>query len=204
MRNGLSAVILTAAATAAISPALAVTADDVVCTKCVGLSDIAKNAVAEGRLAPDAVSTIKIQDGAVTMDKLDSEVRAGLANVSAPQFVGLSSATFAGTQGVATYTYACQTDFPGSRMCSSEEFINTRDFPVEYMGSGVVGWIRPTFASGSMVLDVSGIASVDQGNLTCDGWKQSTTGYRGLVVNGDGEFGDYLCSATIAHVACCR
>jgi hypothetical protein len=59
---------------------------------------------------------------------------------SQPQFVGFSSATFDGGQGVITYTAACQQAFPGSHMCTSAEFLNTASYPSV---SGT-GWIRPT------------------------------------------------------------
>lgn len=52
------------------SPSLAQTANDVVCSKCVDTSDLAKQSVGTGKIQADAVTKNKIKDGAVTTTKI--------------------------------------------------------------------------------------------------------------------------------------
>ncbi len=128
---------------------------------------------------------------------------------SGPQYVGFSSATFDGGQGVVTYTGACQQSFPGSHMCTSEEFLNTTAYPA-VSGSG---WIRPVYvpvtvtggASTSTITesaDMSGKIDEGTSGLACRGWN-TTQGANGLTVDAAGRFQTQNCS-TINAVACCQ
>ena len=109
------------------------------------------------------------------------------------QFAGFTTATFDGGQGVVTYTNACDLDYSGSHMCTSEEFLNSKTFPAT---SGD-GWIRPTYVpvAGSSgdngeiiyVLDMSGVAGT-RDSLSCIGWASSGNGYYGLYVDFTGKF----------------
>ena len=86
------------------------------------------------------------------------------------QLVGFTSTTHTGDEGVLRFTLACQAEFAGSRMCSSQEVLDTTDVP---SGLGGYAWVRTTFQpTGSLKLDASGfydaIGSPTEG-LTCEG-----------------------------------
>ena len=125
---------------------------------------------------------------------------------AAMQFVGRTTGTFNGSQGVLAYSAACQTDFgPGHRICTSEELLNTVDLPAL---AGGPSWIRPTFVpvgggSVAVFVDMSGaISSSSSVHLTCDGWSYSQSGFTGLTVGASGEFELLACNAG-RTVACC-
>ena len=128
---------------------------------------------------------------------------------SESQFVGFTTEAFDGGQGVVTYTNACNSTFPGSHMCTSEEFLNTINFPAGISSSK--GWIRPVFqplvwsrtSSDLLIaLDASGIKS-DPQDLTCKGWGGNLGG-TGLRVTGKGIFHTGNCITTSpSPVACC-
>jgi len=195
---------LTLASVMAVSPAFARPVNDLQCNECVDTQDIASGAVTAAKLAPNTVSTEKIQDGAVTIEKLDPEIFNSIPQSGAREYVGNTLDTFNGGRGVATYTNACNAEYEGSRMCTSEEFLNTGAFP-EILGAA---WIRPTFvpvadtstSSQPVALDMSG-QSGSVGSLSCDGWN-SNSGY-GLLVDLGGRFRVSVCS-TVYAVACCR
>ncbi len=120
------------------------------------------------------------------------------------QFVGVTTTTHVGGSGIRTFTEACQQDYPGSRMCSSKEYIETVDFPAK--GSFFGAWIRPTFspiaAGGITAADISGITS-QPFNFTCGGWR-SVGQALGLSVSDAGQFGIGVatCGSSIP-IACC-
>jgi len=118
------------------------------------------------------------------------------------QFVGATSTTYPGNAGIYTYTKACQQDYPGSRMCSSKEYMLTVDFPAQ--GSFFGAWIRPTFspmADGTLrATDLSG-ATGQPATLTCNGWRSGGQS-SGLSVSDTGQFGIVTCGSSIP-VACC-
>lgn len=133
------------------------------------------------------------------------------------QFVGFTKSTFNGGQGVVTYANACRQDYPGSWMCTSEEFLNTRIYPSV---SGF-GWIKPTpvplaagagngIASGLQfvgVQDASGLivgTGIKFRGITCGGWRE---GYahgdiKGLNVSAAGKFAASSCDIVMS-VTCC-
>jgi hypothetical protein len=106
------------------------------------------------------------------------------------QFVGFSTSTFDGGQGVRTYTEACQADFSSSaRMCTSEEVLNTVQWPA--VPDSARGWVRPSYQPTSFsFLDASGVGPQGRANgeLTCGGWSFSASTLYGLAVSGDGRF----------------
>jgi hypothetical protein len=121
------------------------------------------------------------------------------------QFVGRTTATFNGGQGVLTDTAACQTEFgPGRRMCTSEELMNTVDLPPL---TGGPSWIRPKFVpvgNGSSVAvsgDISGPVRQSRG-LSCNGWINASSVVGGLVVLDGGQFNVVDCNG-INTIACC-
>ena len=128
------------------------------------------------------------------------------------QFVGFTTAPFNGGQGVVTYTNACQQDYPGSWMCTSKEFLESKTYPAT-TGDG---WIRPTFvpisaATGNntdlfAVHDMSGEIHVGtnavSSGLACSGWQATQQPWIGLVVEASGGFNRHFCDTT-RSVACC-
>ncbi len=124
------------------------------------------------------------------------------------QLVGFTTEEFLGDAGLFTLTLACQAEFPGSRMCTSIEILNTFDVP-----SGLVGeaWVRPSHVpvsasgvstGGIHVGDASGV--INQTTLSCNGWSKLFSG-TGLTVDSTGAFnGEIAClPENIRSVACC-
>ncbi len=120
------------------------------------------------------------------------------------QLVGFTSQRLVGTAGVLAFTLACQSAFPGSRMCSSEEIVQTVTVPSGLSGGA---WVRPTFQpiatqddrGYAIAADISGLAAFPT-SLTCTGW--SLPFYHGLSVTAAGQFSTSLCEESRA-VACC-
>jgi hypothetical protein len=123
-----------------------------------------------------------------------------VAALAEARFVGFSSATFDGAQGVRTYTETCQVDYlSAARMCTSEEVLNTVSWPAE--PASTKGWVRPVYQPVSY--DASGVQLADnQGALACQGWKATGGLNRGLAVFGDGRFETGSCDDA-RPIACC-
>ena len=128
------------------------------------------------------------------------------ASAANAQYVGVTATTFDGQQGVFTYNLACHAAHPGSRMCTSEEVMETVNPPI--VGSpGEVAWVRPvlkpvaTGASSSISTDASGVTTSPY-NLSCDGWTSDED--QGLTVQLDtGEFAIASCFPAQHRVSCC-
>jgi hypothetical protein len=195
IKKNTTCAVLVAAITLTAHVVFAATADNVRCSQCVDTSDIKKA----------AVTTARVKDGAITLDKLSPSVVTLISqqsSASRPQFVGFSTDTFDGSQGVITYTRACQLDYPGSRMCTTEEFLSTTDYPI--VDSSAFGWIRPVVTAAyvsttSNIVDVSGF-SADVLASSCNGWR--ATSAHGLYVDGKGRLSNETCEA-IMPVSCC-
>jgi hypothetical protein len=110
------------------------------------------------------------------------------------ELAGFTSASFTGAQGVLAFTLACQSEFADSRMCTSEEVLNTVDVPMALSGTA---WVRPTYVEGGH--DMSGVEDSAE-HFTCKGW--TFDGNKGLTVNEDGKFDTLICSNRF-QVACC-
>jgi hypothetical protein len=130
-----------------------------------------------------------------------------LATTANAQYVGVTSGTFDGAQGIIIFNHACHADHPGSRMCTSEEFIETLNSPIAG-SSGERAWIRPEFkpvayggtSSRATVVDASGIGT-DSGGFTCQAWADPS--YYGLTVElAVGSFQLRSCEE-VRKVACC-
>lgn len=140
-------------------------------------------------------------------------VQGGSLATTKPQFIGFSTASLNGGQGVISYTNACQQDFADSHMCNSEEFLNTTSYPIV---SGA-GWIKPVFvpmvaSTGSSGVfnayhDASGYVHISPSGsnygMTCNGWGSEETGRRGLFVDSNGRFNVAACNEGHS-VACCK
>jgi hypothetical protein len=113
--------------------------------------------------------------------------------VTTVQFVGISSTPLDGDKGMRPLHEACAAEFPGSRMCFSEEIVNTVEYPAGDLSA--YGFVHPTFvADGAGLRDISG-----RYPGSCDGWSGNGTG---LVVNVNGSFLNESCLYQYP-VACC-
>lgn len=105
------------------------------------------------------------------------------------QLVGFTTETFLGDAGVFTFALACQTEFPASRMCASEEVLDTVVIPEI---SAERAWVHP---------EGSTAPPLEQ---SCYGWSWADAGSTndGLVVTEVGSFTYARCNEESA-VACC-
>lgn len=134
--------------------------------------------------------------------------------------VGTTTTIHLGDAGVRTMSTACAAELPSSRMCTSDEVLNSQDiFP---FSSTDAAWVRPSFqpvgaavtSSASFlkiieVIDASGMSSSQTGSasagstfMTCLGWSCASAPYSGLVVTPAGAFVTNACNVP-RPVACC-
>ncbi len=120
------------------------------------------------------------------------------------RLVGVTEAMFDSGNGVFPLTRACFNNFPGSRICTTQEIIDTVNPPVIPKG---LAWVRPS----PIYLDSKALNAVDvpsgatsRGSmgrtLSCEGYKE--LGSIGLVVDQDGRFKSHRCHKKLS-VACC-
>jgi hypothetical protein len=152
--------------------------------------------------------SVEARESLVTL-RADIDAVAAEVDAITPQrieLVGFTTSTFTGGEGVLGFTLACQTDFPGSRMCTSVEVMRTTNVPASLSGNA---WVRPSFEGfvwlGSpgipVASDSSGTEPGETEYLTCSGWIASDA-YSGLVVTANGGFDILACDQARA-VACC-
>ena len=113
-------------------------------------------------------------------------------------FLGVTSTTHFGDEGVKTFTDACNTTFTtAARMCMSTEILNTTPWPSLSAG---FNWVRPVYQPlyATLALDAAGISGPM--TMQCQGW--SIQGDTGLTVDEKGRFGTQSCSLALP-VACC-
>jgi len=126
-----------------------------------------------------------------------------------PQYVGVSSGTIDGEQGIRAMTEVCHAYYLGSRICMTEEYVKTSNFPTAVAGGNA--WISPSQLAGvgdvgtyndfPVVEVFSGKQSVNGGRaLSCSGWNGGSSG---IIVMADGGFSSSQCSISNA-VACCK
>ena len=125
------------------------------------------------------------------------------------KYVGFTSATFQGDQGVLGFHAACQAEIPGSQFCTSEDIIRSGNVPPGSLTAAQ--WVQPTFVGGYSTgvapergaLDVSGAFGNSLNQLSCNSW---STNLGGSTVSGlailTGKIATNGC-ATFNHVACC-
>ena len=106
------------------------------------------------------------------------------------QFVGFTTSTYNGSQGILTYTNTCNQEFPGSRMCTYGEFYTTSPFPS--VDANTIAWIWPWDNKTSR-----GFINND-----CSAWISTLSSESGAVIRGDGAATTELCSSTLP-IACC-
>ncbi|MCP4005687.1 MAG: collagen-like protein [bacterium] len=115
------------------------------------------------------------------------------------QFVGFSTTTYQGGDGVLSFTAGCQEMFPSSRICTSPEVISTVQVPIL---PDAAAWVLPSFiASGSGTADASG-REIRPHQGSCVGWVSSSSSDNGLIVFPRGSFGIGGCNEP-RPVACC-
>lgn len=156
----------------------------------------------------NVTNTTLAVEGTVEVSNLPGSVPARF------QLVGFSTSIMKGDAGVLGFAQACQQQYPNSRMCTSEEVMNTVSVPTLPVVE-TWAWVRPVLngpsyegpTSAQTLYDASGIGPANMPNsvsvlLNCVGWSTGTSGNLGLVVNQNGGFRTKGCS-TPKPVACC-
>jgi len=128
------------------------------------------------------------------------------------QLVGFTSTSHTGDSGVLALTAACQADLgAASRMCTSEEVLDTVTLPAALSGNA---WVRPVYqpfvirdynGTYSSFLDASGRIYTSsfhsQRTISCAGW--SAGDGTGLSVDGSGRFLTTNNCVDPHPIACC-
>jgi len=123
---------------------------------------------------------------------------------SAGDFVGVTSTTHLGGEGVKTFTDACNDTFSfTARMCTSTEILSATPWPELPIGSS---WVRPVYqpadnGNGTIAMDASGVGYIP-GGTSCSGWRTSSPGDFGLSIDEVGRFAPRGCEVA-RSVACC-
>jgi hypothetical protein len=99
------------------------------------------------------------------------------------QLIGFTSTLHLGDTGVLGFTLACQAEFPGSRMCTSQEVMETTSLPESLAGDA---WVRPVVTGDKYgAIDASGVRAED---LSCSGWSNANgSTAAGLIVSESGS-----------------
>jgi hypothetical protein len=131
------------------------------------------------------------------------------------QMVGFSSQTIKGDEGRLTMDRLCRQDFPGSRMCSTAEALQTTN-RIDF--SPARGWIQPTLKNVFFDPNLKKYVAYDsvsgqdaegdslwsaQSSLDCQGWVGSSKAINVEISTEHLYFDDEACSAS-HPVACCR
>ena len=121
---------------------------------------------------------------------------------AAHQLVGFTEAQQPGDVRLFGLTRACQAEFPGSRLCSSLEVLETTAIPSGLEGNA---WVRPTYVSSidRSVVDASGLVLLGGPPSNCDQWTGSAS--TGIIVDSGGNFssGPAARFSEPHSVACC-
>lgn len=123
------------------------------------------------------------QDGIPEFDNGPPTDLPGPVCVERSQLVGLSADTIKGSQGIINLNNLCNSTYPGSHMCSTEEILHS----LQTLPDDESGWVRPTVIgavsndSTVFIVDVTG-RPYDADEATCDAW--SINGSEGLVLSG--------------------
>jgi hypothetical protein len=114
------------------------------------------------------------------------------------QLVGFTPATFAGDAGVLGMSRGCAAEFPGSRLCSSVEVMETVGGPD--LTGRPRAWVRPVLvlSTPNSAVDASGFDG-QVNAFSCVGWTFATGGNSGLTVSAEGGF---FAEASAARGAC--
>ena len=161
--------------------------------------------VNNGTSNPIPVAGAVTVSGMVTVDNTNPiPVNVQNAQSSAPgvQFVGFTGAFFTGNTGIVEFTRECNRFSAGSRMCTSEEIMNTNTMPLPpALPGSLLAWVRPVLKpGGAFAADASGVSAVTPADLSCSGWRESAN--TGLTISSSGGFDAVACTFNIP-VACC-
>ena len=124
------------------------------------------------------------------------------------QYVGVSSGTIDGGQGIRAMTELCHADYPGSRMCMTEEYVKTSNFPTAVAASEA--WINTesvrgiTTGTGRTYFEpyLGREIGTHPHGLSCSGWTQSYL--EGMTLNPQGGFATNRTCSQARPVACCK
>ncbi|MDB4431070.1 hypothetical protein N9137_01620 [Pseudomonadales bacterium] len=182
------------------------------------LSALAFSNMALGQQVPNTFqpgNPIVASEVNANFDALEAEIAVLKAQVETlqstsgnalPQYVGVSSGTIDGGQGIRAMTELCHADYPGSRMCMTEEYVKTSNFPTAEAGASA--WINPS----QLVADSDGWTDNYTGiflntpyKLNCRAWGSSSSGSHesGTRVQAGGSFSNTFCNSVLP-VACCK
>jgi hypothetical protein len=122
-------------------------------------------------------------------------------------FVGFSTASTTGNLGITGMHELCQADYTDSRMCSSQEILDSTRLPPAGTLVPSYSWIAPSIRGGlfdgvqPLAIDASG-ESNGPGDLSCNAW--TNTGASGLAYSPRSYISirSYSCSLSMP-VACC-
>ena len=183
------------------------------------LSALAFSNMALGQQVPNTFqpgNPIVASEVNANFDALEAEIAVLKAQVETlqstsgnalPQYVGVSSGTIDGGQGIRAMTELCHADYPGSRMCMTEEYVKTSNFPTAEAGASA--WINPSQlvadSEGWWTDNYTGIFLNTPYKLNCSAWGSSSSGWHtsGTQVLAGGSFSNTLCNG-VRPVACCK
>ena len=134
---------------------------------------------------------------------LKSQMETMSSNVL-PQYVGNSSGLSKGGAGIRALSGLCESTYNNSRMCTTEEYIKTINFPSEI--PNINAWISPAFIGVSedrYFFDKSTGLSQRYNAPNCVGFSSISTSFFGVTVSETGRFETGFCSDD-KPVACCK
>jgi hypothetical protein len=140
---------------------------------------------------------------AVTTAVNDNDSRITALETSSDKvFQGFSSETVTGAAGIFAMAQACSSSFSGSKICNTNEFVNSVYNSAASNLSGNA-WIIPIVTGQDTTgLEVnSGRSEVSEVNLNCSGWGNINS--QGSIVSSTGRLIVAQCNLSIA-VACCK
>ena len=129
------------------------------------------------------------------------------------QWVGITSNIYKPDIGLMKFSEICGSEFPGSRMCTSKELMETHSRP-PIQEKSPYAWVQPIIASlgetdGThpfiIVEQYTGVKT-QESTLNCKTWRSTDWKIAGLAIelfeNEERRFGPLGCNTT-AHIACC-
>ena len=182
------------------------------------LSALAFSNMALGQQVPNTFqpgNPIVASEVNANFDALEAEIAVLKAQVETlqstsgnalPQYVGVSSGTIDGAQGIRAMTELCHADYPGSRMCTVEEYVKTSNFPTAVAASAAWIYTDSVQAYGvgerSAYYDLYMPTPITFPSTSCYGWTHASS--TGLTLLPQGSIQkDSLCSEA-RPVACCK
>jgi hypothetical protein len=172
-----------------------------------------RNNGTQAQVTQNAAAIASVQTTLSSVERTIDQIQAHLANLQTGggnpllQFVGNSTGTIDGAQGLRTMTELCQADFPASRMCTTEEYAKTYVLP-QPIPDTTYAWLAATNLSWTPTGRVrdrfaTSITDNSEPQLTCTNWSFNSFDSRGLSVSGIGKFGKSTCEIPLP-VSCCQ